>query len=139
GCGPIGRDQDERRGDHDHDERHRDQEDPAPPEVSGDDPGEANPSTRPQLATAAQTLSARDRRGPSGNSSTMVAIAAGSATASPTPWSRRAATRTGKDGARPARRDAAPKRAVPTSSVRRRPSRSPSRPPSISSPPPVMV
>src|SRR5690606_3181733 len=76
-------------------------------------PDTTNPRTSPQLATAAHTLSARDLRGPSGNMSTITAIAAGSAIASPAPCSSRAATSKGKDGASPASRDAPPNSAVP--------------------------
>src|SRR5690606_37855216 len=48
-------------------------------------PDRTNPSTSPQLATAAHTPNARVRRGPSGNVRTTTAIAAGSAIASPAP------------------------------------------------------
>lgn len=47
----------------------------------------------------------------------MVAIAAGSAMASPDPCMRRAAIRTGYEGARPAIKDAAPNSVVPDSRV----------------------
>ncbi|CAL9346044.1 hypothetical protein SUDANB15_00363 [Streptomyces sp. enrichment culture] len=102
-------------------------------------PETTDPRTRPRPATAAHTLSARDLRGPPGNMSTTTAIAAGSAIASPAPCSSRAGTSTAKDGASPASKDAAPERAVPGRRMRRLPSTSPGRPPSISSPPPVIV
>src|SRR5699024_12071038 len=50
-------------------------------------PERMKPSTSPQLATAAHTLSARDRTRPSGNKRTITAIAAGKASASPAPRS----------------------------------------------------
>ena len=102
-------------------------------------PESTNPSTRPQLATAAHTLRARVRARPSGNNRTMVAIAAGRARASPAPWSSLAPTSSGNVSARPAISEAAPKIAVPMRRRWRRPKTSPSRPPSINKPPPVMV
>ena len=63
-----------------------------------------------------------------------MATVAGNISAPPAPCATRAANRIANDGANPPTADAPAKIAAPVMNTRRRPSRSPSRPPKISNP-----
>ena len=88
---------------------------------------------------AAYTPMARLRGGPSGNVVAMRASAVGAAMAPPIPWTTRAAMSQASLVASPPRSEAPVKMPSPTMNMRRRPKRSPVRPPSSSSPPKASV
>src|SRR4051794_24549333 len=98
-------------------------------------PPSSSPAMTPSVAMAARTESARVRSAPAGKRLPISARPAGTASAEPRPWTARAAIRTPSAGAAAARSAPAANSAMPATSIRRRPYRSPSRPPSSSTPP----
>ncbi len=98
-------------------------------------PPAISPIEPPTPATAAHAPIARVRAGPGGKLAAMSASAFGDAHAAPTPCPTRAAMSIHGAVARPPSSEAVVNRAIPPSRVARRPSRSPARPPSSSSPP----
>ena len=99
------------------------------------------PATRPIAAPppliAAYTPIARFRGGPSGKVVVISASAVGAIIAPPTPWTARAVSSQACEVAKPPASEAAENSSSPATNIRRRPSRSPARPPSSSSPPKV--
>ena len=95
------------------------------------------PTAAPPPLIAAYTPIARLRAGPSAKVVTISASAVGATSAPPTPWTARAASSHAWDVAKPPASEAAEKSTSPAISTRRRPSRSPARPPSSSNPPKV--
>ena len=79
------------------------------------------------------------RSAPSSKVVVRIESAAGEMIAAPTPWIARAAMSVASDVARPQTSDAPEKSARPAMNIRRRPSRSAVRPPSMSRPPKVSV
>ncbi len=98
-------------------------------------PPAISPAAPPPTLIAAYTPIARLRGGPCGNVVTMSASAAGATIAPPAPCTARAASSHVWEVANPPAREAAEKSSRPVTNIRRRPSRSPARPPSSSSPP----
>src|SRR5580765_2177413 len=95
-------------------------------------PPRMRPTAAPAPDIAAYTAIARLRSLPAGKVVLIRARAAGEASAAPAPWRTRATRRISWFGARPPRSEAAQKTMTPTVNIRRRPKRSPSRPPSMS-------
>ena len=102
-------------------------------------PPASRPIAEPPTDTAAKTPNARLRSGPSLNVVVTSASAVGEAIAPPTPWSTRAASNCHDSWANPPSSEARMNRTMPVMSTRRRPRRSPARPPSSSRPPKVSV
>ena len=98
-------------------------------------PPSSRPNAPPPAAIALQTPSAFVRSSPSANVVVMIDSAAGETSAPPSPCSARAATSHVSVVARPFRSDAKLKIATPARNSRRRPNRSPARPPSSRKPP----
>ena len=98
-------------------------------------PPASSPAAPPPTLIAAYTPIARLRGGPGGNVVTMRASAAGATIAPPAPCTTRAASSHAWEVANPPAREAAENSSRPVTNIRRRPSRSPARPPSSSSPP----
>ena len=97
------------------------------------------PATRPTAAPpplmAATTLIARLRAGPSAKVVAISASAVGAISAPPMPWMARAASSQAWELAKPPASEAAENSTSPAMNTRRRPRRSPARPPSSISPP----
>ncbi len=87
------------------------------------------------MAIAEYTATARLRGGPSGKVTAISDSAVGAAIAAPAPCTARAAISQAWPVARPPSSEASTKTSSPAIKIRRRPSRSPARPPSSSSPP----
>ncbi len=100
-------------------------------------PPATSPSAPPTPLIEAYTPMARLRRGPSGNVVAISASAVGATTAPPTPCTARAASSQAGEVASPPASEAAENSSSPATNIRRRPSRSPARPPSSSRPPNV--
>ena len=98
-------------------------------------PESMTPRAAPTPARPLQIAIARARSCGRVNSNVSRERAAGLARAAPVPWTKRLATSTPGCWARPALAEASAKTARPIMNMRLRPSRSPIRPPSISSPP----
>jgi hypothetical protein len=98
-------------------------------------PPRMSPRVPAAAETPPQTAIARLRPGPAGNTELIIANVIGTTNPAATPWSARVAIMTAGDGARAEPSEATVNRAVPAMSTRRRPSRSPARPPSSSRPP----
>jgi hypothetical protein len=98
-------------------------------------PPATRPTENPALPLAPNTPRARLRSGPSAKVVAMMATAAGTVSAAPTPCTARAAMRNPPDGASPQASDMAENSASPATNTRRRPRRSAARPPSSNSPP----
>ena len=90
---------------------------------------------KPLLAIAENRASARIRAFASVNVVVTSAIVLGPAMAAPTPWTARATISSAAESARPPASEARVNTAVPRTNSRRRPNRSPARPPSSRSPP----
>ena len=100
-------------------------------------PPAMSPTAAPTPLIAAYTPIARLRGGPSGNAVAISASAVGATIAPPTPCSARAASSQPGEVANPPASDAAENSSSPAVNIRRRPNRSPARPPSSSRPPNV--
>ena len=105
------------------------------PNASVSTPPTSSATVAPTPPTAPQTARALLRSASSSNVVMRIDSAVGAISAAETPWTMRAPTRKPGELASPQASDAAANSAVPAMSVRRRPSRSPVRPPSMSSPP----
>ena len=99
----------------------------------------APPTTSPSVPAAAEipphTENALVRAGPAGNTDVSMASVIGTTNAAASPSTARVTIMTAADGASADPSDAAANTAVPATSTRRRPSRSPVRPPSSRNPP----
>ena len=93
------------------------------------------PTEADEPPTAPKMPSARLRSRPSLNVTARIDRADGATSAAPNPCTARAAMSTSADGATPASSDEAENTARPARKTRRRPSMSPSRPPSRRNPP----
>lgn len=102
-------------------------------------PQVTSPTALPPIDTAVYQPMERVRSRASGNIVVSKARADGAASSAPTPWAARAARSQPFVVAKPPMNDANLKTAMPAPNVRRRPSRSPERAPSRSSPPKVSV
>ena len=102
-------------------------------------PPSSRPKAPPPAAIALQTPSAFVRSSPSAKVVVMIESAAGETSAPPRPWSARAPTSQPSDVASPLSSEAAEKIATPARNSRRRPNRSPARPPSSRKPPNTSV
>ena len=100
-------------------------------------PPAIRPTAAPPPLIAAYTPMARLRGGPSGKVVMIRASAVGAIIAPPTPWIARAARSQACEVAKPPASEAAENSSSPAMKILRRPSRSPERPPSSSSPPKV--
>jgi hypothetical protein len=116
--------------------------------MNSDQRHEANPVSVPPISrpreapaedTALNSASALVRAAASGADVVSSASTLGAATAAPTPWRARAATRRPEVGASPPRSEPRVNTASPAMNVRRRPKTSPRRPPRRSSPPNASV
>ena len=90
------------------------------------------PATNPDDSTAVYALRARARAAPL-NRSWMMLMICGIIAAAPAPWTNRAAMSAPMSGASPQASEASVNTATPSRNIRRRPARSPSRAPVISS------
>ena len=93
----------------------------------------------PEMDTPAYTPIARFRSFPSGKVTAISDSEVGAANAPPMPWTTRAMSSQAWSVAKPPASEASANSAMPTMKIRRRPSRSPDRPPSSSSPPKASV
>ncbi len=100
-------------------------------------PPSSRPTAPPPMATALQTPRARARSLPSAKVVVSTERAAGDTSAPPRPCRARPATSSAADPAKPLNSEAAEKSAMPIMKSRRRPKRSPARPPSRRNPPKV--
>ena len=100
-------------------------------------PPSSRPRTDPTPAIEPYTPSALVRAGPAGKVVASSDRAPGAAIAAPQPWTRRAMISTVPFGARPPAIEATAKTTTPMRNMRKRPKRSPARPPASSSPPKV--
>ncbi len=98
-------------------------------------PPAIRPTTPPVTLIAAYTPMARFRGGPSGKVVVTSASAVGAVIAAPAPCTARAASSQAWVVANPPASEAAENKRMPAMNTLRRPSRSPARPPSSSSPP----
>jgi hypothetical protein len=98
-------------------------------------PPPISPMAPPAMLIAAYTPNARVRGGPSAKVVVISDSAAGATSAPPAPWMARAVSRKAWLVANPPAREAAENSSSPAMNILRRPSRSPVRPPSSSSPP----
>ena len=102
-------------------------------------PPRSRPNAPPDAAIALHTPSAFVRSSPSANVVVMIESAVGATSAPPRPWTPRATTSHVSQVASPQSREAPLKSARPSRNSRRRPNRSPARPPSSRKPPNVSV
>ena len=93
----------------------------------------------PEIDTPAYTPIARFRSLPSGKVTAISDSEAGAASAPPMPWMTRAVSSHAWSVAKPPASEAIANSAMPAMKIRRRPSRSPMRPPSSSRPPKASV
>ena len=100
-------------------------------------PPSSTPAAPPAPATAPQIPRARLRSAPSANVTVMIDSAAGATIAAPRPWTARAAISQPSDWAIPPANEASENTTRPSMNMRRRPSRSATRPPSRRNPPKV--
>ncbi len=102
-------------------------------------PPSSSPTAPPPTATALHTLRAAVRSLPSAKVVVSTVRAAGETRAPPSPCSARPAMRMPGEPARPFMSEAPVNSAMPSRNMRRRPSRSAARPPSMRKPPNVSV
>ena len=102
-------------------------------------PPSSTPAAPPAPATAPHTPSARLRSEPSENVVVTSDRAAGDTSAAPSPWIARAPSSQASDWASPPTSEASENSTSPYMNIRRRPTRSASRPPSSRQPPNVSV
>ena len=102
-------------------------------------PPSSTPAAPPAPATAPHTPSARLRSEPSENVVVTSDRAAGDTSAAPSPWIARAPSSQASDWASPPTSEASENSTSPSMNIRRRPTRSASRPPSSRQPPNVSV
>ena len=100
-------------------------------------PPPIRPIAPPATLIAAYTPNARVRSAPSGKVVMISESAAGATSAPPAPCTARATSKNAGEVANPPASEAAENSSSPAMNILRRPSRSPARPPSSSSPPKV--